>query len=328
MRRVVSIVLLLAAFVASAGAQQSGVPARMTIVGGNTADVFLQKVEDGNVIFQANRSSANRSGPVDKIFYLQFLSKLDGEMLINLFSTADYAGMIQSIDQGLNSKTDQYWQFMSINNNYKKVFLMLMESYFEVGNYEQAAAAGEGFAQNEEDDLAADKGRAMLIRIALMQDQIKEAEKRLEEVVTPPAKLYLTACIQQKKGEYKASIWSVADLLVQYANDLDWVPQAELLNAVSYRLWADDEVEPYMDSAISTARQVEHIHVDSSCAGEAKQLQEQWILEKAQMLAEEQARAATLEKELARVEGDAEEATEEATEEAAEEASEESDSQE
>ena len=311
MRRVVSIVLLLSTFVAWAGAQQSGLPAKMTIMNGNTADVFLQRVEGGNLVFQANRSTRDLSGPIDKIYYLQFLSKLDGELLVNLYSSADYAGMIQNIDQGLNSKTDEYWQFMSINNNYKKVFLMLMESYFEVGNYEQAAAAGAGFAQNEEDDVAADKGRAMLIRLALMQDQIEEAEKRLEEVVTPSAKLYLTACIQQKKGEYKESIWSVSDLLEQYANDLDWVPQAELLNAVSYRLLADDEVVPYMDSAISTARQVKNIHVDSSCAGEAKQLQEQWILEKAEMLEKEQARAAAMEKELEKVKKGTDEAAEE-----------------
>ncbi|MBN2685117.1 MAG: hypothetical protein JXR40_07545 [Pontiellaceae bacterium] len=298
MRRVVSIVLLLSVLVSWSHAQQSGLPAKMTVQGGNTVDVFLQGIEGGNVVFQLNRSTRNQSGPIERILYLQFLSTLDGEALINLYSSADYAGMIQSVDRGLNSKTDDYWQFMSINNNYKKVFLMLMEAYFKVGDYEQAAAAGAGFAQNEEDSAAADKGRAMLIQLALMQEQIEEAEQQLETVVSPAAKLYLTACIQQKKGEYKASIWSVADLLKKYANDLDWVPQAELLNAVSYRLWTDDEVEPYMDSAISTARQVKNIHVDSSSAGEAEKLQEQWIVEKAEMLAEEQARTEALERQV------------------------------
>jgi hypothetical protein len=304
MRRVVSIVLLLSIWVPWTNAQQSGLPAKMSIKGGNTVDVFLQRVEDGNIIFQLNRSTKDEPGPIDRIVYLKFLSALDGEELVRLYSTADYDGMIRNINRGLNSKTDDYWQFMRVNNNYKTVFLMLMEAYFKVGDYERAAAAGTGFAQNE-DEIAADKGRAMLIHLALMQEELESAEKMLEEVVSPAAKLYLTACVQQKKGEYKASIWSVADLLEQYANDLDWVPQAELLNAVSYRLWSDDAVEPYMDSAIFTARQVKNIHVDSSCSGEAEQLQEQWIVEKADMLSKAQAKADAAAAEQAKFEADA-----------------------
>lgn len=306
MRRVVSIVLFLSMLVSWTYAQQSGLPAKMSIKGGNAVDVYLQQIADGKVIFQLNKSSQNRPGPIDKIAYLQFLSMLDGEELSQLYSTADYEGMIRMIDRGLSSKTDDYWEFMCINNNYKTVFLMLMESYFNIGDYERASAAGIAFAQNE-DAAVADKGRAMGIRLALMQDENEEAEKIMEEVVSPVAKLYLTACIQQKKGEYKASIWSVADLLKQYSNDLDWVPQAELLNAVSYRLWADDNVEPYMDSAIFTARQVKNIHVDSSCSGEAEQLQEKWIMEKADMLAKEQAKAAEAAKEQAKFEAGADE---------------------
>ena len=278
------------------GADQEGVPAKMTIVGRGSANVFLQNAKDGKVIFQLNRNPKNMVGPSDKIAYLEFMGSVDLSAISSVYGKADYKHLISDVERGLDNSLDAYWPYMNINNNFRNVFLMLMESYFQSQQYDEAGKAADVFIQSGDDDLA-DKGRSIHLRVALAKQDIELAEALLEQVVSPAGQLYLQACIQQAKGEYKASIWTITDLINKYANDFNWISQAELLNAKTYRLWADEQVEPYMDSAIFTARQTASIHKDTNSAGESEALREQWIVEKNEMLAEERAQTEAMENE-------------------------------
>ena len=294
MRKVCSIILVISAGVLSSMAEQAGVPAKMTILGKDTsANVFLQSVSGNRLLFQLNRRPSNIPGPIDKIAYLEFLADLDVNQVVAKYNQADYEQFVRAIDRSLDAKTDDYWQFMCVRNNYRKLFLRLMEAYYKTGDYDRAAIAAAVFV-NSDNEVYSDKGRSISLRIALVKEDYETAEKILEEVISPAGKLYLTACIQQAKGEYKASIWTVSDLLKQYANDLEWVPMAELLCAKSYRKWAGDDIEPYMDSAIFTARQVKSMHPDTGCGGEAEKLQQQWIIEKDAAVAERTAKEEAL----------------------------------
>lgn len=292
MKKLLTILLVVAVHSSIAQVSQSGVPARMTVEGAaETIPVYLQRVEDDNLVFQILRRPQDRSGPLDRIAYLEFLAPLDETAAMADFNNANYQGFIDKVDTGLEFETEQYWPFMAIENSFQEVFSNLMVAYLKTGQTNVAAQAAAALLKSSEPTVMA-KGQTMQVQLLLGEGRFDEAEAMLAEVESPAATLYLTACIQQARELYQEALWTLSDLIQRYPNDLEWMPKAEFRSALVYQDFSADEPEIYMDSAIHTARQVASIYAGTHYAADAERLRQEMVVAKEKAEAEAQAREA------------------------------------
>ena len=282
MRKILTVVIAMLAAGAFSQTEQSGIPARLTAANGNEVNVFLQQRDGDNLIFQIYRSTSTQTVPSRLISKIDFLARFDAETAAQRFADGDYQGLIDQMSAQLIPSPDEYWPFMTFENNLQESFVLLMQAYLKLGDVSKALEVSSILMQNQS---PAVNGPAQSIAIlaALEAGQVDEADALLGQVTSGPAALYLGACVARAKGNYQAASLLVADLIAQYGNDLSWMPQSELLSAY---LYADQGLT---NSAISTARQVDHIYVNTSYSTEAKAKQTEWA--EAQAKAEAKAKA-------------------------------------
>lgn len=295
MKRLFNILATFLAVVALAQAQeQAGVPAKMEVVTGKTVPVFLQSLADGKLIFQIYKRTKNIPlGDITKVTRFDFMNQFDSEGVTQLFNTGDYQAVVDKMKADLKPSLDEYWQYMSVENNFQNEFCNLLTAYMELGEMADAEMAAATLMQSSNPDVRA-KGTAAAIKIALAMEKIEDAEKMLESFDSEVGTLYLKACIERARKNPKAAFLLVNQIISEHPNDLNWMPQSEFLN-----------VHLYMDigltnSAIQTARQVKNIYGNSNIAADAQKLQT--FLEEAQAAAEAAAKARAAEEELARAE--------------------------
>ena len=97
---------------------------------------------------------------------------------------------------------------------------------------------------------------------------IATAEKIDLELPSETAKLYLKAAILRAKKQPQAAIKVAVDVIADHGNDLDWMPANELLCA---KLYLDMGMT---NSAVQTARQVEHLYAGTHISADAKKMHE------------------------------------------------------
>jgi hypothetical protein len=294
MKRICAAFFILVSTALLAQAQQSGIAAKMTAANGKEFPVFLQGVEQENIVFQLYKKTNNQTVPARLITKLEFVGQFDADGAEGLFNTGDYQGMIEKMEADLQPSLDAYWPFMSVENNLEDLFIKLMKAYLRQGN---APKAGEAAAILLQNPSASVKGQAESIAIlaALRNDRVAAAEAMVESIESAPGKLYLNACVFQAKSKPVEAIKLITELIKQYANDLDWMPQAELLN-----------VQLYLDmgltnSAIRTAQQVQNIYANSDVGNDAAKMHEEISLAKQRAEEAMAARAAEEEAERASV---------------------------
>ncbi len=283
MKKVLSIFFVLASITLFAqGQEQSGIAAKITAANGRQFPVFLQGMKDDEIVFQLYKSTSNKAVPAHLITNVEFVGRFDADGIEQFFSTGDYQGMIDKMNADLKPSFDDYWQYMSIDNNLQDIYTMLMKAYLRMGNDVKASEAAAILLKNPD---AGVKGQAESIAIiaALGEGRVSDAEAMLGEINSAPGKLYLGACVERAKGLPKQAIQLITQLIAEYGNDLDWMPQAELLSA---HLYVDMGMT---NSAINTARQVKNIYAKSDVGNEAARFQEELVL--AQQKAEEAAKA-------------------------------------
>ncbi|MBN2164157.1 MAG: hypothetical protein JXR25_05470 [Pontiellaceae bacterium] len=249
----------------SLGQTQSGIPARITAANGRQFEVFLQKIEDENIKFLMNRGNKEQSVPVRLITTVEFVGRYDIEGMELMFNNGDYQGMINKMTVEMKPSVDAFLPFMSTKNNLQDLFAMLMKAELGLGHAARAKEISSLLMKNPDTGI---QGQAESIGLlaALDEDDISTAETLLGEIDSDPGKLYLGACVERAKGNFVVAINMVVDLIMAYPNDLNWMPQAELLNA-----------HLYMDmgrtnSAIQTARQVKFIYANSRVGTDAANL--------------------------------------------------------
>ncbi len=264
--------------------EQSGIPAKITAVNGKEFPVFLQRIDGENIVFQLYKSTENKSVPVRLISEITFVGRYDVDGAEQLFATGDYMGMINKLKAEMKPSLDEHWQYMVIENNLQDLFTMLMKAYLRLDNVAKASEAAEILLQNGS---ASVKGQAESIAIlsALGQDRIADAQEMLEQIASEPGKLYLGACVERAKGNPVEAIKQIVKLISEHGNNLNWMPQAELLNA---HLYMDMGLT---NSAIATARQVKNIYANSDVGNDAARLFTEYTLAKQQADAAAKARA-------------------------------------
>ncbi len=261
---IIAVYTLLASTIIVQG--QTGVPAKIKAVNGKEFPAYLQGINGGNITFNLHGRSKVQAVPAKLIAELNFVSPLDADGVNQLFVSGDYQAMIDKMDRELMPSLQDYWQYMGIANNLQNVFVDLMNAYLWMGNIPKARESAEVMLKNGD---AAVKAAALGVAVNafLSEDNLEKAQSLLEQVDSEPGRLYLQACIHRANGEPQEAIKLVDDVIANYANDLAWMPQSELLDAYLYMDLG------LTNSAINTARQVESIYTDTGISGIAKKLQ-------------------------------------------------------
>jgi len=266
MKRILIGLAALAAVCAAQGqkqkaAPQAGTPAVLEAVNGKKIRVFLQKLENGKLVFQPYKSAKEIAVPAGKVKYLGFVLKYDAEGVSQSFVDGDYAGVVATLEPLLES----YAPYMVVDNNLRDAFAMLMKAYREKGDLGKARKAAEVLLRSGDPALV-ERGQVVLALAAIAGNDLPAAEKIRGEVPSEAAALYLKAGIERAKGEPKTAIKTAVGIISEHGNDMDWLPPAELLCA---RLYLDMGMT---NSAAHTARQVEHIYAGTHISADAARL--------------------------------------------------------
>ena len=264
-----ALLVLLASVTLSQAQEQSGIPAKLTVKG-RQVPVYLQGMDGDKITFQLNRKPNNQSAPAQVITKIDFLGRYDVQAMEQQFNEGDYQGLIDTLASVLKPSLDDYLQYMVIENNLQDVFAMLMKAHLRLGNSAKAQELSKVLIQNPDTSIQA-QSESIGLLAALGENDIAAAEALLGKIDSEAGKLYLGASIERAKGNYAAAHIMVVDLIAEYPNDLDWMPQAELLSA---RLYMD---VGRTNSAINTARQVKVIYANSNTGNDAAKLHAQYL---------------------------------------------------
>ena len=321
--------------------EPAGVAAQLTVSNGKVISVRLQALEDNKVTFKAG--AKEMTVPVNKVSRFKFaLNKEEYDFFttnqvissesVKEFTTPDI-GKREKLDlifnQILENVADEYNKgnyaevvsamasylsqrapYMQVENNLQETFLILMESYRGLDNFSDVRKCAAPLLKSDNAELVL-KAQVNNALASLAEDDFQMAEKLCEEIESEAAALYLKACIQQAKGEPKAAMQIITDVIAEHGNDIDWMAPSELLSAQLYMdMISTNGVGIGTNSAINTARQVKNMYGGTAVAADAKKL---WIdLGGEAIEAEQAAKLKAFEEEQAAKRADAEQAAAEA----------------
>ena len=273
MRRIwISLLCLAAAGVTAQNNEevtQSGTPAVLEAVNGKQARVFLQSLKDGNVTFQAYKSTRDISVGISKIKSLTFYPKYDAEGVKTQNSTGDYDALIATLAPVL----EDYIPYMIINNNLREPFVLLMEAYRKTGDYARVKEMAAMLLEAADTDIV-QRGLVNLALVAIDENDLGTAGKYKEQITSEAAGLYLQACIERAQGEPRTAIRTVSGIIIQHANEVDWLAPSELLCANLYMDMLSTNSVITTNSPLHTARQVKNMSKGTSDAADAEKL---WV---------------------------------------------------
>jgi hypothetical protein len=275
-----------------------GAPASLMASNGKSVPrVYLQKLEDGNLTFSvgdramtvpldkitsigfsmskeefdsfrakqtisdAEIAEISARADVDKVAKLQLIFEKALSNIEALYIEGDYAAVVAALEPLMMERGP----FMSIDNNLQKMFLMLMDSYLKLDD-----VAGVGKCAAVLRDSANPKVKAKaLVDLALQaveRGDFEASGKFAEELESDAAKLYLQAVASRAQKQPILASKTVCEIIADHGNDLEWMPQSELLSA---HLYLDMGLT---NSAVNTARQVKNIYAGTNVAGDAAKL--------------------------------------------------------
>ena len=194
MKRLFNMLVACLAVVAFAGAEeqeQSGVPAKMTVITGKEVPVFLQSLQEGKLVFQIYRRPKNIPlRDISKVTRLDFLNEFDREGVTQLFNAGDYQGVVEKMTADLTPSLDEYWQYMLIENDFQNEFYYLMTAYLELDDLENAEMAVSILTQSSNPEIYT-KAMTASIKMDLAKGDIEGAEMKLGNIDSEVGKLYL-----------------------------------------------------------------------------------------------------------------------------------------
>lgn len=298
MKRVLLISLIALTTVAAKAqntTEQEGAPAKLVASNGKGARVFLQNMDEGKLTFQPYKSTKNITVPADKIKSLEFFVKYDEAATKTAFGNADYdtaLGILEPVMNELN-------QYMIIENNLRDAFVMMYDAYVSKGDFAKVVELGIILAETGDENLEvkAKVGRALAL---IDSGDFAGAKTVGAELSVPAAALYVDACILRAQSKPKEAILTVNTIIADHANDMEWLPRSELLNAYLYLDMTGTNSVITTNSAINTARQVKNMYGGSNVAADAKKF---WAslggeaIEEAQIAQRKEAEAKRLERE-------------------------------
>mgnify|MGYP001827072146 CR=1 FL=1 len=248
---------------------QSGTPAVLEAPNGKKIRVFLQKLDGDNLTFQAYKSTKDITVPASKIKSLEFFAKYDAESVEMTYNQGDYDDTLSVLEPLM----EDYLEYMPIQNNMRNVLAMFYDAYLRKDDFSNVRKLADilmacGDASFE---VQAKVGLALA---ALAEEDFATAEQIRSELESPTASLYLEAVIERSQGNPKEALKTVADLIAEHGNDLEWLPDSELLAAYCYLDMTGTNSVITTNSAMYSARQVKNIYNGSPVAADAEKL---WI---------------------------------------------------
>jgi len=251
---------------------QSGTPALLEAFNGKQARVFLQDLKDGKLTFQAYKSNRNITVPAEKVKSLTFYPKYDAAAVEQQFSAGDYAAVVSSLDPLM----EPYWEYMVVDNNLHGAFCMLMEAQRKGGNLSKVREAA-ALLVGSGDPVLVQRGQVNIALAAITDNDLETARKLRGEATSEAAGLYMQACIERAEQRPKDAIKTVSNIIIDHANDIEWLAPSELLCAHLYmdmmEMMGTNSVIT-TNSALHTARQVKNIYAGTSAAADAEKL---WV---------------------------------------------------
>jgi len=271
MKRIsISLVVLAAtSALAQEPAAQSGTPARLEAINGKQAKVFLQRLEEGNLTFQAYRSTRDITVGIPKIKSLTFFPKYDAEAVQASFNAGDYPAVIAT----LGPLMEPYWDYMLIDNNLRDAFCILMAAHRENGDFPKVRQAA-GLLMESGDPALVLRGQVNTALAALAAGDLQTTEKIRTEVPSEAAGLYLQASIERANQQPKAALKTISVIIADHANAVEWLGPSELLCAYLYLDMIGTSPGITTNSALNTARQVKNMYTGSHVAADARKL---WV---------------------------------------------------
>ncbi len=242
--------------------QQTGTPARLEAINGKMARVFLQGLADGNLTFQPFGSPNNMTVETSKVRRFEFYPKFEVGGAGQSYAEGDYPAVLQALAEPMQ----EFAPYMSVSNNLQEAYVMLMDSYLrsgDAGKAEECAA----LLLASDNPVIVRKGKSTLALAAAAKGDFQRVEELRSELDSPAGSLFLQAIVERANQQPKAAIQHVAEIIADHGNDLEWMPQAELLSAQLYLDMGQT------NSAALTARQVKNIYAGSNIAADAAKLQ-------------------------------------------------------
>jgi|GEM_PF-1835281 len=273
---------------------QPGTPAVLEAPNGKKIKTFLQRLEGGNLTFQALKSPNDITVPADKIKSLEFFPKYDAVALREAYNSGDYDKTLSILEPAMSD----YAQYMPIANNMREAFVMMFDSYLRNNNFSMVRKYID-LMKACNDPALTEKARVAEVLAAINEQDFEKAKTIRSEVESPAASLYLDAEIKRAQGQPKEAVQTVAVIIAEHGNDMDWLPSSELLAAYCYLDMTGTNSVISTNSAMYTARQVKNMYHGSPIAADAEKL---WVSlggdeVEAQRLAEKAEREAARQKE-------------------------------
>lgn len=251
---------------------QSGTPAMLEAANGKKARVFLQRIEEGKVTFQPYKSTRDYTVPADKISSLTFFPEYDAAAVEKQFNAGDYAGVVSILAPLL----EPYWEYMVLDNNLRDAFVMLMDAHLKQGDYSLVRKAADILMETGDSQLI-QHSKVNVALSAIAENDLPTAEKIQGELSSESAGLYLKASIERAQQRPKDAIKTIATIIVEHANDVEWLGPSELLCAYLYMdmmQMQGTNSAITTNSALHTARQVKNIYNGSHVSADAEKL---WV---------------------------------------------------
>jgi hypothetical protein len=266
----ISFVALAAAGVLAKEQQtQSGTPALLEADNGNKARVFLQGLKDDNLTFQGYKSTKYMTVPLSKIKSLTFYPIYDAEAVEQQFNSGDYSAALSTLVPLMETFED----YMVVENNMRDTFCMLMEAYRKTGNLPKLREAANLLLNTGDPEMVL-RGQVNIALAAITDGDLQTAKKIRDEVSSKAAELYLRACIERAENRPKDAIKTISNLIIDYANDVEWLGPSELLCVYLYMDMLGPDSVITTNSALHTARQVKNIYTGSSVSADAEKI---WV---------------------------------------------------
>ena len=241
-----------------------GLPALLQAPNGKKVRVFVQEADTRILQFNAPRSTTIMRAPVAKVEELTFI--LD-EDLLEIEARFGRESGAEARDE-LESFLSVYTPYMVIKNNLYPLFFKLIELELLEGNYAQAGVYAAYLLDCSAHSDIQLKGQRYALLSALKAKNLNEARKHLEAADVPVAEQYFQAAHTLHKGEPEAAMQEVIEIIIEHANEVEWLAPTEFLAAEIY-------LELGMtNSARQTADQVATMYEGSEVAWAASVLEE------------------------------------------------------
>lgn len=220
---------------------------------GNTGEFLTARLEN---------APQDTKYAVDDIKSLQFPVTVDLFDLDAKFAAANYKDIIEQLEPKLTPCFD----YLAFRNNVESAASMLLKAYAWDGEYAKADDLARRLLENKNPAVIKQAQFYQIISYIGL-DRLDDAEKLRLELKNPPEKIYLKAYIERAKKQPKEAIQTAIELIADYGNDMDWMPQTEWLCA---GLYLDMGMT---NSAVSVAHQVSVFYEGMNVGKEAEQLQ-------------------------------------------------------